>query len=319
MTLFQSHAQTNRPQAANQTPSDTSLQMSPGQLLSQARETWGLSHDQVATTLRLPTSTIIALEEDRYQGLPPAAFIRGYLSGYARLVGLDADKLLAACEMRGCGNPSLAAQRSPSLKKGRWETLVRWGSYGILAGLIVATMAYWIANDDYTNTELPAIPITASIKPDSDAPAPKDTGRAENDNMGFAPTVSGPGPGLTAGTRFTATSQPPHTAPTDSPVAALTTTQGTAPTNAKAKAGDTSTWPTLELEFKADSWIAVRDADGKRLAWETVKAGSSRHLRGIPPIKVVLGNALAVRVTYQGELFDPTPYTSGRIARFIVE
>ena len=134
MTLFRSQAQ-----APHEVPAGAPPRIGPGQILSQARETWGMSRDQVAATLRLPTSTILALEEERYDGLAPAAFIRGYLSGYARLVGLDADKLLAACEMRGCGDPALAAQRSPSLRKSRGETLLRWGSYGILFGFIVAT------------------------------------------------------------------------------------------------------------------------------------------------------------------------------------
>jgi cytoskeleton protein RodZ len=276
-----------------------------------------MSRDQVASTLRLPTSTITALEEERYNGLAPAAFIRGYLSGYARLVGLDADKLLAACEMRGCGDPTLATRRSPSLKKSRGETLLRWGSYSVLIGFVVATMVYWIANDDYNGTDLAAIPMNAiptkaRIAADNDAagPAHPDRGDAGTGTIGMVSATTSnsrpQGPALTAFTALPAT-------------ASQTLPPAEAGTRAKAVTADASTWPTLELEFNADSWIAVRDADGKRLAWETVKAGSSRHLRGLPPLKVVLGNANAVRVTYEGELFDPAPYTSGRIARFVVE
>jgi cytoskeleton protein RodZ len=272
-----------------------------------------MSRDQVAATLRLPTSTITALEEERYNGLAPAAFIRGYLSGYARLVGLDANKLLAACEMRGCGDPTLATRRSPSLKKSRGETLLRWGSYSVLIGFVVTTMVYWIANDDYNGTDLAAIPMNAiptnaRIAADNDAagPANPDRGGAGTGTIEIASDSRPQGPALTA---FTA---PPTTA-------SQTIPRAEAGTRVTAVTADASTWPTLELEFKADSWIAVRDADGKRLAWETVKAGSSRHLRGLPPLKVVLGNANAVRVTYEGELFDPAPYTSGRIARFVVE
>jgi cytoskeleton protein RodZ len=275
-----------------------------------------MSRDQVAATLRLPISTIVALEEERYDGLAPAAFIRGYLSGYARLVGLNADKLLAACEMRGCGDPTLAAQRSPSLKKGRGETLLRWGSYSVLIGFIVATMVYWIANDDYANSDLATIPINTSVVPHNDAG--HDAAGAANPvqaNAGTGSTrmvseaASGIKPGGPALTAFTA------------PPAAVSLTPSTDEALGRTDAGavDPAVWPTLELEFKADSWIAVRDADGKRLAWETVKAGSSRQLRGLPPLKVVLGNANAVRVTFEGERFDPSPYTSGHIARFVVE
>lgn len=259
-----------------------------------------MSREQVATTLRLPPSIIAALEEEDYSGLPPAAFVRGYLSGYARLVGLDATELVAACEIRGCGDPALAAKRALNLKKGRGETLLRWGSYGALAAFVIAAMTYWISIEENTPTAVPA--IIAAIT------ATHDTG---------SPGVAPPPRNMLVNAERVPARPPAETSAEENESAKQPTL---ADNESTTRAGvDPGTWPTLDLEFKADSWVAVRDAEGKRLAWETVKAGSSRHLRGNPPLKVVLGNANAVRVTFEGEQFDPTPFTSGRIARFSVE
>ena len=68
----------------------------PGQRLRQAREQRGMTVSAVADTLRLSSAMIEALEQDRYDELPPPAFVRGYLRSYAELLGLPADEVLRA-------------------------------------------------------------------------------------------------------------------------------------------------------------------------------------------------------------------------------
>ena len=294
----------------------------PGAQLTLARERWGMSREQVASTLRLPDRVIAALEQDHYEDLPPPAFVRGYISGYARLVGLNAPELIAACEMRGCGDPALAAKRSLSLRKGRGETLLRWGSYAVLAAFLGSAMLYWTGNKDSGTAPLaiPGVPAEApargadTLPGTAVSPAPLavrgNTAAGHTDITAAPPAYGSPAAmGANAAATPALISAPIHQR-------ANPGNSAKAGTAAKLPAAE---WPTLELKFSADSWLAVRDADGKRLAWETVKAGSTRQLQGQPPLKVVLGNAEAVRISFQGEPFDPTPFTIGRMARFSVE
>jgi len=287
----------------------------PGAQLSQARERWGMSREQVASTLRLPDRVIAALEQDHYEDLPPPAFVRGYISGYARLVGLDAPELITACEMRGCGDPALAAKRSLSLRKGRGDTLLRWASYAVLAAFLCSAMLYWAGNEERSAALPAAIPDRIADEP-VPAPAP-DTVTNNNGVQALSGLNAAPADDTTR-----------HTAGTTITPGYRNPTAGSAESGATNAVGITSEdlpnspaieLPTLELKFSADSWLAVTDADGKRLAWETIKAGSTRQLQGLPPLKVVLGNAEAVRISFQGEPFDPTPFTIGRMARFSVE
>ena len=298
-------------------PANGQPKQGPGAQLIQARERWGMTREQVASTLRLPDHVIAALEQDHYRNLPPPAYVKGYISGYARLVGLNAADLVTACEIRGCGDPALAAKRSPSLCKGRGETLLRRASFAVLAAFLGSAMLYWADNKDRSS----APPLAVLDKP-ADKTTPPAANPHANDTI--EPTPASP-----ENTRHhdlpnhakVARSSPPKPTPATADSVIGTATAATVSSNAsEAPARDqTVEKATLELKFSADSWLAVRDAAGKRLAWETVKAGSTRQLQGIPPLKVVLGNVEAVRISVQGEPFDPTPFTIGRMARFSVE
>ena len=230
-------------------------------------------------------------------------------------MGLDASELVAACEMRGCGDPTLAAKRSLSLSKGRGETLFRWASYALLLAFVASAVVYWAEHEPTPP------PVAAAIPPAQPA-----------DSQGVVPVTPREIPPLVALRESATHHSAPGVAATDPlspaanpgsrPVIADATMAAKTATDAVAgdiAGSDESNWPVLDLEFSADSWLAVRDAGGNRLAWETVKAGSTRQLRGAPPLKVVLGNATAVEIVFAGQKFDPQPYTTGRIARFSVQ
>lgn len=60
-----------------------------GVLLSQARESKGLTIEQVASQLRLSPKQISQMEMQDSNAFPTAVYTRAHLRGYARLVGLD--------------------------------------------------------------------------------------------------------------------------------------------------------------------------------------------------------------------------------------
>lgn len=66
-----------------------------GVLLRQAREARGASVEQVAAALKLRPRQVEAIEDERYDTLGSATYVRGFVRGYARLVDLDGDALLA--------------------------------------------------------------------------------------------------------------------------------------------------------------------------------------------------------------------------------
>jgi cytoskeleton protein RodZ len=74
----------------------------------------------------------------------------------------------------------------------------------------------------------------------------------------------------------------------------------------------------LSISYSNDSWTDVRDANGKKLLYRTVKKGENIALAGKLPLSVFFGFAQGVKVTFNGEEIDVPGYTRGVFARFTV-
>ena len=66
-----------------------------GSLLKTARLNRKLTYTQVSDQLKLPTSTIKALEDNSYKNLPPYTYLVGFIRNYAKLLNLDPEKTIA--------------------------------------------------------------------------------------------------------------------------------------------------------------------------------------------------------------------------------
>jgi cytoskeleton protein RodZ len=55
-----------------------------GEILNRAREEKGLSVEQVSETLYLRKSMIRAIESGEWNLLPPAVYVKGYVTDYAK-------------------------------------------------------------------------------------------------------------------------------------------------------------------------------------------------------------------------------------------
>jgi cytoskeleton protein RodZ len=73
---------------------DTALGL--GERLRSARKARALTLEQAAFTLRLEVPVLRALEDERYEALGAAVFVRGHLRAYAKLLGLSEEAVLAA-------------------------------------------------------------------------------------------------------------------------------------------------------------------------------------------------------------------------------
>lgn len=71
-------------------PSEESL----GVVLRIQREKAGISLEQIAEIIRVRLSVLEALENEEWDRLPPAGFVRGFVRSYANVLGLDGERLL---------------------------------------------------------------------------------------------------------------------------------------------------------------------------------------------------------------------------------
>src|SRR3972149_9801138 len=78
-----------------------------GRTLRETREHLGLSVADVANQIKFAPRQIEALEADDFQHLPEAAFLRGFIRSYAKILQLDGQALLAALPESKTGPPEL--------------------------------------------------------------------------------------------------------------------------------------------------------------------------------------------------------------------
>ena len=119
------------------------IERGPGARLREAREAANITVDKVATSLLLDPETIEALEADAFDRLPAPTFVRGYLRGYARIVGLAAGPILELYDRRGFEPPPLAMGVAESSQAHTSDAVVRLVTYAVAAVLVVLVALWW--------------------------------------------------------------------------------------------------------------------------------------------------------------------------------
>ena len=67
---------------------------SPGKFLRKERETRNISLVEISDFTKIKERHLKAIEEDRYELLPPILYVKGYLNAYARYLALDPKNIL---------------------------------------------------------------------------------------------------------------------------------------------------------------------------------------------------------------------------------
>lgn len=65
-----------------------------GAYLRAVRELRGISLEKLSQTLKITQTQLECIETHRFEKLPAAVYLRGFLRSYARFVGVDADRLV---------------------------------------------------------------------------------------------------------------------------------------------------------------------------------------------------------------------------------
>src|SRR6056297_2234130 len=72
--------------------------MSVGTRLKKARKKLGLSIDDIRDKSKIKKNYLVAIENDNYENLPGEVYTKVYIRGYAKIVGLDPQKILSEYE-----------------------------------------------------------------------------------------------------------------------------------------------------------------------------------------------------------------------------
>ena len=325
-----------------------SSRSNPGETLRKARESKNLAQAEVAQQLNLTLRALTQVEAGAFDKLPGHTFARGYIRAYAKLLELDQDRLVAdfdaytGTDSAGSSVHALGRIEEPTHLA---QSLLRFVSVGLLLGLLAVSFFWWqeqstrkdsdaAVSRALEHVEVESADGTTEIHPLDE---PEDQAVADGQALIVEP-ASEIEPELAAQTATTApaadtvtsASQP---APVAEPAAAVVAPVAAVPA-APVSAALPSVTPVVEapvsapapvqaaagqalvnIQFTANCWTQLTDANGKVLFSALKRAGESLELAGKPPLELRLGFARGAQVSYNGQAVDVAPYTSGETAR----
>lgn len=278
----------------------------PGAALRAAREQRDISIREVAEVLNLPSHIVEAIESNDYDALPNAVFTKGYIRGYARLLELDSDPLVAEYP----ADPSITLEQEPVVAD-RLMELARenpqWvlGGGVALAAVVLVTLLAWLWPSGDVEVAQPA-PVAAQATDPVMPPAaePPSMQAVELGPAGAGPALAEPG----ASAPVAAPTPAASTAATPAPVAPEPDTDSVAGVGADR----------LRFGFTGECWVEVQGADGRTLYSDLRRAGQTLELSGRAPFRILLGYAPGVSLTFNGEPVALAPHTRNNVANLVL-
>ena len=267
--------------------------VSVGQQLASARNEQKLSVQSVASELRLSVAVIQALEEGDEDNLPAQTYLRGYIRAYAKRLGLDGASLVAqlpdvdTLSVQLSHRPQRTTQLRVSLPSLKWVYRI------ILVGLLVMVVLYGIPlmerwwSEHFVGTPSDS-GVDTLVLPDIQELIEKDIDELE----------------------------PPLDSSFDTEPKKTNAVESKA-TEFAEQVKTVVVESVLLLRFVEDSWVEVQ-AQGEKLINSVQVAGTEQTVRASPPFSVLLGNAPAVEILYNGVPVNIAPYRRGKVARLVL-
>ena len=256
-----------------------------GSHLKRERESRNISLKEVAKKIRVREQLLRALEEDRYDLLPPHPYLKGFLFNYAKVVGLDPHEVILRYENAIQVKPTFP-QEVPSEKKPQKEAekipekkaVLSPRQFWIIGGVVVVSVILsllFLFPPSKPPVETVSPKPGVSIKPEAKKKLP--------------PSVP---PQASVTTRVPETPPPLETppAPEPTPVPEVAPVPKTKPLSLKLKAVE-------------ETWVRIQVDDTPEREM-TFKPGDVTSHQAMTRIHLLVGNAGGLDVTLNGRLIE---------------
>lgn len=320
----------------------------PGKQLKEAREKLKLSTQDVSDKMNLKHSFVQQIEEDNYTLLPGATFVRGYIRAYAKLVGIDGEPLVESYNASFDSNqkPEQRYQPVETIKPQRSfsDPVIKYTTVIVVAVLIGLSLMWWQSRNSLGPFEsLQNDTVAVETSEGETVIAQMDLSGASDDAAQEAAAEASQGETEETLQEHSATdgvedaegssestqdsesaenAQPVDGGPEHAPEAEIAEEQAPAAATITPSVPEKINQSGMSevrftINFTADCWVQVTDARGIKVVSNLKHEGEESVVEGLPPFKLMIGNAGGAVVRYQGEIVDLKPHTnSNNIARF---
>ena len=284
-----------------------------------AREKQGLHIAALAAAIKVSPRKLDALENDRWQELPDATFVRALAQTVCRTLKIDARPVLeklpaptpVALERYDSGLNEPFRDRPGREEPGLAASAVKPMVLAAAILMVAAALVYFLPTGLFSSAPksaeasvgVTASPTTMPLPMAASAPA-------------LVP-ASGPEPGmLAASATSSGASGVAASAVLAVPPPGGETVFSAPPAAASASGVETPVATRLlQLRTSEASWVEVRDAKGVLLLSRTVLPSESVGLDGQLPIRLTIGNASATHLQFRGQPVDLGSRTRDNVAR----
>ncbi len=271
-----------------------------GAELRDRRLSLGWALPDVANTLRIRLPYLEAIEDGRLNDMPGNAYAVGFIRTYAAALGLDPVEIARRfrAEAQDVNRQTELAFPAPVPERG-----VPAGAVLLLGALIaVGTYAAWYKLSGDTRGPAEMIPVVPErLAPLAERAAPVNTSPQIASILPQAGAV--PAPGASPAPPLSAVA-PPIPVPVPVPVQVP---PATVPTTDSSR---------VMLHLKADSYIQVREKQGKVLLNRVMHAGDTWPMPKGATVQLTTGNAGGTELLIEG-VATPIPGPNGAIRRDI--
>ena len=276
-------------------PAQSSASSGVGARLRAERERRGWSREDAATRLKWQASLVRRIEDEDYSGISHAVYLRSYLASYTRLLGLPAALVDDVVEHHAQREDPLVSTGTVSRSRYLLDRYSVSATYLILTGLVIGP-AVWLATHGGLEQNFAR---TVMLDPATSA------------TTTMALPVE-PGAILEPPAPIPATSiVPADPAPI---VASMAPFPAVSPAAVPAVPAVAVPAHTLSLRLHASSWVEVTAADGTKLEYGLLAAGTERSYSSDGVVTVRIGNAEGAEVVVDGERVDLAPFRRANVA-----
>lgn len=284
-----------------------------GKILREARESRGLTIEQVEEATRIRHVFLEALEDERFADMPSDVYARGFLRTYARFLDLDAEALLETYRRQtGVSSPSVPKVLDEPLLRHTRPSLFAT-LFLILMLLLVVGLAGWYG---YHRYYLGVVPWPLSqLTPASVTRAPGNP-TATLSVQTAQPSPAQPTPLATQASAqpATPTQQAVEAAPspTQTPVGTATSVSSPTPRPQVTRTATPTIGPTatlagpedqgairVEARVVADTYIELT-LDGREVDAVILRPGQDQVWTAENSVRLRIGNAAGLQLTVNG-------------------
>jgi len=303
-----------------------------GVFLSNARKLKKYSVDEISAHLKIPVSTIIAIEASDKDNLPVPTFTQGYIRAYAKFLEISEEDVLViynnavprndGSDLKPRSNlPDEASSQSPLIK-----TITVFLIIVVIAVIVFGGIQYYQNKAGVLDGEQDAKKQNFTGN-SLDSPSRQPLNVKQNAHLVDGELdVSKPENFLVTAENKKAEAAPTAVESSSTPILGKNTAQKKASTNnnirsvqSENSADAVKKADTIEIFAENGAWLEVRDANKSRLHYNMLPVGGRALLVGDAPFSVIMGNASSTRVEVNGIKIDVTDYTrSNNTANFKV-